>query len=124
MNDHPDTNDTIDLECNPNIRRLTVRAYFNDPLASYLKHLLSRVSAPNVQQITFVDPLWSGEVNWQGWNEVDDVLAGVKFGRLREVTIVISYCHGQDRIRQRLTDRFPSMYGKGILNIRNITTYY
>jgi hypothetical protein len=121
MNDHPDgspTKDTIDLECNPNIRRLTVRARILPQRASYLKYILSRLSTPNIQQITFAVPLWSPEVIWQGWNGVDDVLAGVKFGRLREVTIVITYTRDLDRIRQDLTDQFPSMYAKGILNIR------
>ena len=71
--------------------------------------------------------LGSGEdVNWQCLNEVDDVLAGVKFGRLREVTIVLPYWRDLDRTRQDLMDLFPSMYAKGILNIRtpNKTTYY
>jgi len=59
------------------------------------------------------------ETNWPGWNEVDDILAGVKFGRLREVTIVVySASRDLDRICQDLTHQFPSMYAKGILNIR------
>jgi hypothetical protein len=121
MNDHPDgspTKDTIDLKCNPNIRRLTVRARILPQRASYLKYLLSGLSSPNIQQITFAVPPWSGEVNWQGWNEVDDVLDGVKFRGLREVAIVITHTRDLDRIRQDLTDQFPSMYAKGILNIR------
>jgi len=62
----------------------------------------------------------SDETNWQGWNEVDNVLAGIKFGRLREVAIVVKdhYRRDLDRTRQHLTAQFPSMYDKGILNIR------
>ena len=119
MNDHPDgspTKDTIDLECNPNIRRLTVCAEFSHPVASYLKYLLSGLSAPNIQQITFAVLLVSPKrKDWQGWNEVDDVLAGVKFRGLREVAIVV---RDVDIVRQLVTDQFPSMYDKGILNIR------
>jgi hypothetical protein len=59
MNDHSDgspTKDTIDVESNPNIRRLTVRVEFNNTLPSYLKYLLSGLSAPNIQQITLFVP--------------------------------------------------------------------
>jgi len=69
----------------------------------------------------------SDETKAPAWNEVDDVLATVKFGRLREVTIVlISYHRDLDRTRQDLIDLFPSMYAKGILNIRrpSYTTFY
>src|ERR1700722_441034 len=121
MATHPDgspTQDTIDIQCSLNIRRLTVRVGFRCPLASYLKYLLSCLSTPNIQQITLFMLRSSEETNWQGWNEVDDVLAGVKFGSLWEVTIVISYWHDLDRIRQDLMEQFPSMYARGILNIR------
>src|SRR5271170_7108368 len=117
MNDHPDglpTNDTIDVECNPNIRRLTVRIFLLPQLASYLKYLLSRLSAQNIQQITFV-VLSREAMDWQGWNEVDHVLDGIKFRGLREVGIVVSPVQDMDIIRQHW---FPSMYGKGILDIR------
>ena len=121
MTDHPDgpTEDTIDVRCNPNIRRLVVDIAFEPELASYLKYLLSSLSAPNIQQITIVVMPFSEIMNWQGWNEVDHVLAGAKFGRLREVAIVV---HGRnvDMIRQDLIDQFPSMYDKGILNISTI----
>jgi hypothetical protein len=121
MNDHPDgslTKDTIDVECNPNIRRLTVRAEFTHPPASYV-HLLSRLSAPNIQQITFEVMLPSREAtNWWGWSEVDQVLDGVKFRGLREVAIVVNTYEDKALVRQHLTDQFPSMYGKGILDIR------
>jgi len=122
MNDHPDgspTKDTIDLECNPNIRRLVVRVRSNHLLPSYLKYLLSRLSAPNIQQITFMVPR---PVNWQGWNEVDQVLDGIKFRGLREVAIVVNTYRSTDLniMRQVFTDQFPSMYGKGILDIRHL----
>jgi hypothetical protein len=124
MNDHPDgspTKDTIDVKCNPNIRRLTVRTGHRvilPQLASYVKNLLSCLSAPNIQQITIMVPLWSGqEINWWGWNEVDQVLDGVKFRGLREVAIVVNTYEDMDIIRQYFTGQFPSMYGKGILNI-------
>jgi hypothetical protein len=122
MNDHPDgspTKDTIDVKCNPNIRRLTVRADFNHRLASYLKYLFSHLSTPNIQQITIIIALqWSREaINWRGWNEVDQVLDGVKFRGLREVAIVVNTYHDMDIIRHHFTDQFPSMYDRGILNI-------
>jgi len=60
------------------------------------------------------------EMNWSGWNEVDDVLAGINFGRLREVTIVTSDRPDLDGIRQDLMDQLHSVYAKGILNIRKI----
>src|SRR5271170_1993168 len=122
MNDHSDgspTKDTIDVECNPNIRRLTVRIRLLPQFASYLTYLLSRISAQNIQQITFVVLLYSREErNWRGWNEVDQVLDGVKFRELREVAIVVNTFHSMDIIRQHLTDQFPSMYDRGILDIR------
>jgi|ERR1700722_1004736 len=123
MNDHPDgppTKDTIDVECNPNIRRLTVRSDFNHQLASYLKYLLSRLPTSNIQQITIIVAVlqWSHDaMNRRGWNEVDQVLDGVKFRGLREVAIAVN-TQGMDIICQYFTDMFPSMYGKGILNIR------
>ena len=120
MNDHTGPKDTIDLECNPNIRRLTVRAEFNYLLASYLKYLLSGISALNIRQITFVVILSCTPMNWQGWNDIDQVLDGVKFRGLREVAIVVNAYQDMDIIRQHLTDRFPSMYGKGILDIRHL----
>jgi hypothetical protein len=117
MNDHSDgspTKDTIDVESNPNIRRLIVRA---EPLASYFKYIFSRLSAPNIQQITLF-MLWSGEgANWRGWNELDQVLGGVKFRGLREVVIVVDTRRDMAIIRQHLTDQFPSMYDRGILNV-------
>ena|ERR1700722_12263107 len=113
MNDHTGPKDTIDLECNPNIRRLTVRSDFNYQLARYVKYLLSRLPAPNIQQITVL--LRSCEA--MNWREVDQVLDGVKFGSLREVAIVANTYQGMDIIRQYLTDQFPSMYDRGILNI-------
>jgi len=67
------------------------------------------------------------ETDWQGWNEVDNVLAGIKFGRLREVAIVVDhYSRDLDMTRQHVTAQFPSMYDKGILNIREpiYPTYY
>jgi len=116
MNDHPDgspTKDAIDVECNPNIRRLTVRTGHSGilpQLVSYLKSLLSRLSAPNIQQITIGVPLWtSGELNWRGWNEVDQVLDSVKFRELREVAFVVTTFHDMDIIRRHLTDQFPCM---------------
>jgi hypothetical protein len=122
MNDHPDgspTKDTIDVECNTNIRRLTVRAGILPQLASYVKYLLSRLSAQNIQQITFV--VLSGDAgDWQGWNEVDQVLDDIKFRGLKEIAIVVNPDQDMDIIRQRLTDRFPSMYSKGILAIRGL----
>ena|ERR1700722_5134400 len=117
MNDHPDgspTKDTIDLECNPNIRRLTVCAEFSHPVASYLKYLLSGLSAPNLQQITF-EVLVMRRHEAMNWWEVDRVLDGVKFRGLREVAIVV---RDVDIVRQLVTDQFPSMYDRGILNIR------
>ena len=123
MNDHPDgspTKDTIDVECNPNIRRLAVNAGqigILPQLASYLKYLLSRLSAPNIRQITIM-VLWYGEE--MNWNEVDQVLDGVKFRGLREVAIVVFTYLDMDIIRQHLTDQFPSVYGKGILDIRKL----
>src|SRR5271170_2018201 len=127
MNDHPDgspTKDTIDVECNPNIRSLTVRilrAGILPQLASYLKYLLSRLSAPNIQQITFLVLLCSRETsNWRGWNEVDQVLDGVKFRGLREVAIAVNTYDDMDIVRQHLTEQFPSTYGKGILDIREL----
>jgi hypothetical protein len=119
MTDHPDgpTEATIDVQCNPNIRRLTVHAGVRPQLAPYLKYLLSSISSPSIQQITF-SIVVLGPTTWQGWNGVDNVLAGVKFGRLREVTIVVNTDQDMDIIRQHLTDQFPSMYDKGILNIR------
>ena len=122
MNDHPDTSptqDTIDIQCNPNIRRLTVRTRILPQRVSYLKYLLSRLSAPNIQQITFEVLLVSPKrKDWQGWNEVDDVLAGVKFRGLREVAIVMNSDQNMGyNVRQHLTDLFPSMYDRGILNI-------
>src|SRR5271170_7338249 len=122
MNGHPDgspTKDTIGVECNPNIRRLTVRSGTLPQLASYLNYLLSHLSAPNIQQITFVILLGVREaVDWRGWNEVDQVLDGVKFRGLREVAIVVNTNWGLDIVRQHVTDQFPSMYAKGILVIR------
>jgi|ERR1700722_1376892 len=123
MNNHPDgspTKDTIDVECNPNIRRLTVTTRIRPQLASYLKHLLSGLSAPNIHQIAFSVLLYSHEArNWRGWNEVDQVLDGVKFRGLREVAIVAHSPRDMDMdiIRQHLTDQFPSMHDRGILNI-------
>src|ERR1700722_3969589 len=114
MNAHLDgspTEDTIDVECNPNIRRLTVRAGFNRPLASYLKYLLSGLSAPNIQQVTIWGVVWSREdKDWGGWSEVDQVLDGVKFGGLREVAIVVYTHQDMDFIHQHFTDQFPSMF--------------
>ena len=123
MNDHPDelrTKDTIDVECNPNIRRLTVQTGILPRLASYLKYLLSCLSTSNIQQITIVVLLWSREaiLDWRGWSEVDQVLDGVKSRELREVAIVVDTPRDMGIIRQHLTDQFPCMYGKGILNIR------
>src|ERR1700722_1511919 len=125
MNDHPDgspTKDAIDVECNPNIRRLTVRTGHSGilpQLASYLKYLLSRLSAPNIQQITIAVLLYSREeIHWRGWNEVDQVLDGIKFRGLREGAIVVNTYRDMDIIRQNLTDQFPSMCGKGILTVR------
>jgi hypothetical protein len=123
MNDHPDgspTKDTIDVECNPNIRRLTVRAGILPQLASYVKYLLSRLSAPNIQQITITMTAlpWPRQaMNWQGWNEVDRVLDGVKFRGLRGVAIVVNTYEGMDVIRLLLTNQLPSMYKRGIPNI-------
>jgi|ERR1700722_2802253 len=123
MNNHPDgspTKDTIDLECNPNIRRLDVLAEFDHPLASYLKYLLSRLSAPNIQQITF-HLLWSPEpMNWEGWNEVDQVLDGVNFRGLREVAIEMAADNNQEMeiAYQHAIDQFPSMWDRGILDVR------
>src|ERR1700722_20263307 len=121
MNDHPGglpTKDTIDVECNLNIRRLTVRIDLVLPqVASYLKYLLTRLSAQNIQQITFV-VLSCEAMDWQGWNEVDQVLDGIKFTGLREVAIVVSPVQDMDIIRQHW---FPSMYGKGILDIRRLS---
>src|SRR5271170_5415570 len=125
MNDHPDglpTKDTIDIKCNPNIRRLTVRTLRTGilpQLASYLKYLLSRLSAPNIQQITFLVLLCSRETsNWRGWNEVDQVLDGVKFRGLREVAIAVDTYDDMDIVRQLLTEQFPAMFDRGILDIR------
>jgi hypothetical protein len=121
MTDHPDgpTKDTIDVRCNPNIRRLMVDIEFQPKLASYLKYLLSSHSALNIQQITFMVSTYANQrIKWQGWNEIDHVLAGAKFGRLREVAIVVRGC-GVGIICQDLIDQFPSMYDKGILNVRN-----
>ena len=120
ITDGSPSKDTIDVECNPNIRRLTVRAEFNHQLASSLKYLLSGLSAPNIQQITFVVLLGCYEANWQGWNDIDQVLDGVKFRGLREVAIVMNAHENLDIIRQHLTDQFPSMYSKGILDIRDL----
>jgi hypothetical protein len=125
MNDHPDgspTKDTIDVECNPNIRRLTVRAGILPQLVSYPKYLLSRLSAPNIQQITFlVMLLWRDAMNWRGWNEVDQILNRVKPRGRREVAIVVdTNQEDMDMIRQDLTGQFPSMYDRGILNIRKV----
>src|ERR1700722_6700685 len=121
MNDHPDglpTKDTINVEFNPNIRRLTVRIDLIHQLASYLKYLLSRLSAPNIQQITFV-VLSREAMDWQGWNEEEKFLDGIKFMGLREVAIVVSPVQDMDiNIRQHW---FPSMYGKGILDIRRLS---
>src|ERR1700722_7506581 len=121
MNDHPDglpTKDTIDVECNPNIRRLTVRIdLLSPPVASYLKYLLSRLSAPNIQQITLVVLSCEG-MDRHGWNEVDQVLDGIKFRGLREVAIVVSRVQDMDIISQHW---FPSMYSKGILDIRRLS---
>ena len=119
MNNHPDgspTKDTIDVECNPNIRRLTVTTRIRPQLASYLKHLLSGLSAPNIQQITIVVPLWSREA--MNLREVDQVLDGVKFRGLREVAIVAHTNWDMDIVRQDFTDQFPSMFDRGILAIR------
>ena len=122
MNDHPDglpTQDTIDVECNPNIRRLTVRTLQTrvlPQLASYLKYLLSRLSAPNIQQITIAVPLWSDET--MNWREVDQVLDGVKFRGLRRVAIVVTTYWDMDIVRQHFTDQFPCMLDRGILAIR------
>jgi len=121
MTDHPDgpMETTIDVQCNPNIRRLTVHAEVRPQLVPYLKYLLSSLSSPSIQQITFAiivpEP---SQGPWHGWNGVDNVLADVKFGSLREVTIVVNTDQDMDIIRQHLTDQFPSMYDKGILNIR------
>jgi hypothetical protein len=69
-----------------------------------------------MQQITFAVLLGSLErIDWQGWNEVDDVLAGVKFGRLREVAMMLYFDHHPDATRQDLMNQFPPMYAKGIL---------
>jgi len=70
-----------------------------------------------MQQITFVVFYLEG-ASWQGWNEVDHVLAGVQFGRLKEVAIVVYHCRDMDMTRQRLVAQFSSMYDRGILNIR------
>src|SRR5271170_7652009 len=128
MNDHSDgspTKDTIDVECNPNIRRLTVRTLRTGilpQLVSYLKYLLSRLSAPNIQQITFAVLLgFREERNLSGWNEVDQVLDGVKFRGLRKVAIVVhnKYIYdGIDIVRRYFTDQFPAMFDRGILDIR------
>ena len=41
--------------------------------------------------ITFAVLLWSREaMNWQGWNEVDQVLDGVKIQGTKEVAIVVN----------------------------------
>ena|ERR1700722_4929156 len=124
MNDHPDgspTKDTIDVKCNPNIRRLTVRGGMLPQVASYLKYLLSRISAPNMQQITITTgvlrPRQAQAMNWRGWNEVDQVLDGEKFRGLRGVEITVTTYEGMEYIHQVLIDQFPSTYGKGILDI-------
>jgi hypothetical protein len=126
MTNHPDrpTEDTIDVRCNPDIRRLAVQVEFQPKLASYLKYLLSCLSAPNIQQITFTVMLYGERTKWQGWNEIDHVLAGAKFGRLREVAIVVHGWNFVGMIRQDLIDQFPSMYDKGILNIRIDTSSF
>jgi hypothetical protein len=128
LTDHPDespTKDAIDVECNPNIRRLTVRTGRSGilpQLASYLKYLLSRLSAPNIQQITIVVPLWSREdMDWGSWSEVDQVLDGIKFRGLREVAIVVN-TYRVESIRRHLTDQFPAMFDRGILDIRMRTS--
>src|ERR1700722_1715061 len=121
MNDHPDgspTKDTIDLECNPNIRRLTVCAEFNHPLASYLKYLLSGLSAPNIQQISFAVLIQSRDHEAMNWREVDQVLDGAQFRGLGEGAIVVDTNREIDIVHQLVTDQFPSMYDRGILNIR------
>jgi hypothetical protein len=55
-------------------------------------------------------------VIWRGWNEVDQILDGVKFGGLREVAIVVNTYRDMDIVRY-FTDQFPSIYDRGILNI-------
>ena len=57
-------------------------------------------------------------MNWQGWNEVDQVLHGVKFRGLREVEIVVNSNWGLDIVRRHVTDQFPFMFDRGILDIR------
>jgi len=122
MNAHLDgspTEDTIDVKCNPNIRRLTVRTLQTQvlpQLASYLKYLLSSPSALNIQQITISVLLWSREA--MNLREVDQVLDGVKFRGLREVAIVAHTNWDMDIVRQDFTDQFPSMFDRGILAIR------
>src|ERR1700722_8011979 len=122
INDYPDwlpTKDTIDLKCNPNIQSLGVRAEFNHPLLNYLKYLLSSLSAPNIQQIMIfmVLPRYCEPMNWRGWDEEEQVLDGVKFRGLKEVVILVKTDQDMDIIRQHLTDQFPSMHGRGILDI-------
>src|ERR1700722_5160426 len=122
MNAHLDgspTEDTIDVKCNPNIRRLTVRTLQTQvlpQLASYLKYLLSSPSALNIQQIPISVLLWSREA--MNLREVDQVLDGVKFRGLREVAIVAHTNWDMDIVRQDFTDQFPSMFDRGILAIR------
>jgi hypothetical protein len=80
MNDHPDGSPTIDVECNPNI------------LESYPNvHHISNISFPAPPPQTYnrlpVVPPWCREaMNWRGWNEVDQVLDGVKFSGLYDIT--------------------------------------
>ena len=89
----------------------------NYRLASYLKDLLSRLPAQNIQQVTFVVIRSPERRDWRGWNELDDVLAGVKFRRLREVAIMLYFDYNPGVTRQDFLDQFPSMHAKGILNI-------
>jgi hypothetical protein len=92
---------------------------------TYLTFILSSVTVPNLQQISFkfclLDSVRVEKVTWSDWIGVDCVLNSEKFGTLRSVKILLEMIQfsteSKNLVHQKFIDHFLLLASRGLLDI-------
>jgi hypothetical protein len=120
-----DAASAMDLGCHPNLRVLCLETTLDPLTPEYLAHMLSSLTVPNLQQISFHFCQWdvteADDVTWADWAEVDRILYSEKFGSVHSVEILFKAftVQGEYFVRQKFLDHFPMMESTGLLDVVN-----